>query len=420
MTDKCDCLKALNDQMVAFSAGPENMDVMTPTELWDRFHCAIRAALPPAASEPHYSSMDYGGGPFDKDGREGLNEKPDPAASKDHGTAGEAQGAGEPGCVCKGNWRLIVKEMESLVDRVYRNDRDGSLHRLFGVVDAFEDYYYGMSDADGKCLLLSCVGSIEGHGYILQPEGTLLRPPAPSSPAEAGSECGLSVRTWAVIDNKADSDDSSIMRTSMREVRDFIAAQAARVKELTGECEQLQVQLAGCGAAALQNTPSSVTERAKPGDYGYSSSYYEICRAVDREIVLRSQLTTLQAENEGLRREVANVTHDTAEPQSVTDPDGCPKEGAVLARQWREQRKIIKRLEEEAERGKAWQEWGTRQGLQMTARRRNYRAAENWRRCEAIVRLRDGSTANCMRAQVVGSFCTQHAALRAMPADTKE
>ena len=38
------------------------------------------------------------------------------------------------------------------------------------------------------------------------------------------------------------------------------------------EAEQLQVQLAGCGAAALGATDNP----AKPGDYGYSAAYRDV------------------------------------------------------------------------------------------------------------------------------------------------
>lgn len=58
----------------------------------------------------------------------------------------------------------------------------------------------------------------------------------------------------------------------------------ARLDELFAEIEQLRVQLAGCGVAAMQNTAESIKERAVEGDYGYSASYSDVCKAVDREI----------------------------------------------------------------------------------------------------------------------------------------
>ncbi len=65
---------------------------------------------------------------------------------------------------------------------------------------------------------------------------------------------------------------------------------------IRAENERLIVQLAGCGVAALGNTESSKAHRAKQGDYGYSESYADVCRAVDREIELRAQLEAAQAE----------------------------------------------------------------------------------------------------------------------------
>ena len=66
------------------------------------------------------------------------------------------------------------------------------------------------------------------------------------------------------------------------------------IKALREEVEQLRVQLAGCGVAAMQNTEQSKASRAKPGDYGYSESYGDVCRAVDREIALRERIEQME------------------------------------------------------------------------------------------------------------------------------
>ena len=71
---------------------------------------------------------------------------------------------------------------------------------------------------------------------------------------------------------------------AVSDAADMLAAPSASPAEI----EQLRVQLAGCGVAAMQNTEASRAERAKPGDYGYSGSYAEVCKAVDREIALRA------------------------------------------------------------------------------------------------------------------------------------
>lgn len=41
--------------------------------------------------------------------------------------------------------------------------------------------------------------------------------------------------------------------------------------------------------------------------------------------------------------------------------------------------------------------------------RRGYTAATNANRCKAVVTLKDGSTADCMRPRVNDHFCWQHA-----------
>lgn len=63
-----------------------------------------------------------------------------------------------------------------------------------------------------------------------------------------------------------------------------------RANSLENEIEQLRVQLAGCGVAAMQNTEKTTKDRASIGDYGYSASYSDVCKAVDREIRYREAL----------------------------------------------------------------------------------------------------------------------------------
>jgi hypothetical protein len=73
-------------------------------------------------------------------------------------------------CICKGNWRNIVKDSEPLFDKIYL-DRDGEECVFFGVIHGADDYYYGMWNIKtGRSSLLSCVGSIEGFGYTLKEE----------------------------------------------------------------------------------------------------------------------------------------------------------------------------------------------------------------------------------------------------------
>ena len=68
-------------------------------------------------------------------------------------------------CICKGNWRDIVNETEHLLDKRFR-DRKGDEYTFFGIVHGSDDYYYGMwRREDHEMRLLSCVGSIEGHGF---------------------------------------------------------------------------------------------------------------------------------------------------------------------------------------------------------------------------------------------------------------
>ena len=74
-------------------------------------------------------------------------------------------------CICEGNWRAIVGDYHELIGRVFVDDVTGERFRLFGLVHADDDYYYGMANAlDGRLSLMSCVSSIAGHGLSLEAE----------------------------------------------------------------------------------------------------------------------------------------------------------------------------------------------------------------------------------------------------------
>lgn len=68
-------------------------------------------------------------------------------------------------CICKGNWRLLVREEKERFNRKFKGT-DGEIYRFFGLVYAANDYYYGMMRVkDSKAELLTCVGSIETNGF---------------------------------------------------------------------------------------------------------------------------------------------------------------------------------------------------------------------------------------------------------------
>ena len=75
-------------------------------------------------------------------------------------------------CICEGNLRLIVSEVQGLIGKKYKDSYDQEVYTFFGIVISDEDYYYGMYRANGadknsKMRLLSCVGNLETHGYEL-------------------------------------------------------------------------------------------------------------------------------------------------------------------------------------------------------------------------------------------------------------
>lgn len=70
-------------------------------------------------------------------------------------------------CICKGNWRTIVGEVEHLIGKRFYSDIYKKEYIFFGIVHGSDDYYYGMRDADGKMDLLSCVGNFESWELTL-------------------------------------------------------------------------------------------------------------------------------------------------------------------------------------------------------------------------------------------------------------
>ena len=69
----------------------------------------------------------------------------------------------DAGCICKGNWRAIVRDAEPLIDQRYA-DENGDVWTFFGLVHASDDYYYGMTGPKGL-QLLSCAGSLNSYGF---------------------------------------------------------------------------------------------------------------------------------------------------------------------------------------------------------------------------------------------------------------
>lgn len=74
----------------------------------------------------------------------------------------------EDKCICKGNWRKIIKDSEPLLDKIYIRDMNNEAYRFIGVMHSSDDYYYCMMNMHGKLEMLSCVGYIENFGYELE------------------------------------------------------------------------------------------------------------------------------------------------------------------------------------------------------------------------------------------------------------
>jgi hypothetical protein len=67
-------------------------------------------------------------------------------------------------------FNTILGKYEPLFDRVFVDD-SGKEYVFYGIVWGKDDLYYGMHPvAGGRSWLLSCVGSLETHGYKLKEE----------------------------------------------------------------------------------------------------------------------------------------------------------------------------------------------------------------------------------------------------------
>lgn len=72
--------------------------------------------------------------------------------------------------------------------------------------------------------------------------------------------------------------------------------------EAEKELERERMRLAGCGVAAMCNTPETAARQRIDQDNPYwSASYGDVCRAVDREMALRAERDAALAEVKRLR-----------------------------------------------------------------------------------------------------------------------
>ena len=69
-----------------------------------------------------------------------------------------------------------------------------------------------------------------------------------------------------------------------------LLSKTSYVEKLKDELETERMRLAGCGVVAMQNTVDSAKERITQDSPYWSASYGDVCRAVDAEILYRTQL----------------------------------------------------------------------------------------------------------------------------------
>jgi len=70
---------------------------------------------------------------------------------------------GNDACVCRGNWRELVREVKPLIGDRYKDEK-GKVWRLTGLMHAEDDFWYCLT-RKRRYKLLSCVTSIENYGF---------------------------------------------------------------------------------------------------------------------------------------------------------------------------------------------------------------------------------------------------------------
>jgi len=64
-------------------------------------------------------------------------------------------------------WDSIIKGYYPFLETKWLHDSDSKVYTFYGLVHGSDDYYYGLSDDNGKCILVSCVGRLENMGFTL-------------------------------------------------------------------------------------------------------------------------------------------------------------------------------------------------------------------------------------------------------------
>ena len=127
-------------------------------------------------------------------------------------------------------------------------------------------------------------------------------------------------------------------------IADAIHALRRQVAQLREEAEQLRVQLAGCGVAAMGNTHSSIAHNTLPKDsYGWSASYEACLDSAKREV--RERERAEKAERELLEmRKVFSEAGATFDVSYVRRLVGTERELAAARKEIESYKKAVEML----------------------------------------------------------------------------
>lgn len=179
----------------------------------------------------------------------------------------------------------------------------------------------------------ACGGS--GHIAVLRQdengcEGDDFQPCPACASAMTESELAEDLRKVADSLDAAPTGQALIRAAAfcITELRATIAAQAAQIARTGDELDRERVRVAACGVAAMQNTRTSADMRMKRDEWAWSDSYYEVCRAVDREIAEReraeraeSDLAAARAECERMRAALDTLADFAGRLRTMSDEE---------------------------------------------------------------------------------------------------
>ena len=130
-------------------------------------------------------------------------------------------------------------------------------------------------------------------------------------------------------------DDLFVLADEIPSVRIQVIRDAlhAATSELQNELEVERMRLAGCGVAAMANTEKTKADRLTKDNPYWSSSYGDVCAAVDREMKYRTSLEDMTESRDSWKEMAQNLGISLAILQDAAEKivsDNAPSDTEML------------------------------------------------------------------------------------------